>query len=115
MEYAEFERKVKRLDPSDTCVREIDGKPETMLSMRGVILIAYQTWIQEPTPQCQGVLWEYCRYICSRGYAGGATKALNNLSKMSKAQGERWIVRTFDQYVHDEMRLLKALGFRPSK
>lgn len=115
MDYADFERRVKRLDPSDTCIREIDGEPMEMLSLRGMILIVYQAWVQDNNPKCQGLLLEYCRHINQHGYSVGAAKALSNLSKMTTAQGKQWITSTFDKYVTDQTRLLKAMGFRPAK
>lgn len=80
----------------------IDGKAEQMLSGRGVVLLAYFSWLDEKLPKAREALTRYCQYIASFGYSGGASAALADLDALDKSGGAAWIRRTYARHVHDE-------------
>ena len=87
---------------ADVKTEVIDGKAEQMLSGRGVVLLAYFSWLDEKLPKAREALTRYCQYIASFGYRGGASAALADLDALEKDSGTDWIKRTFARYVHDE-------------
>lgn len=113
----ELDKVLKRLDTSaDTRTMEIDGKPESMVTVRGLILMAYHGWANDHNQEnCNNVMYKYCQYICKRGYPGGAAKALHEWRKANTRQAEQWVIRTYGKYVADEIKLakelVKCLGF----
>ena len=90
-------------------VREmmLDGKPEVMLSARGVMLFHLSSWIEDENEKAHNGLRRYCEYITMHGYPGGASAALAELDNMGKEQGIAWIKRTFARYVQDSFALIQ--------
>lgn len=85
----------------------LDGKPETMLSARGVVLLCLSSWKLDQNERAHGCLQRYCEYIAMHGYPGGAVKALAELNKTDKPQGIAWVKRTFTQFVQDQNSLVQ--------
>ncbi len=90
-------------------VREmiLDGKPEMMLSARGVMLVHLASWREDGNEKAHNGLRRYCEYITMHGYPGGASAALTELDSMGKDQGAAWIKRTFARYVQDSFALIQ--------
>lgn len=92
-------------------VREmmLDGKPEVMLSARGVMLFHLSSWIKDENEKAHNGLRRYCEYITMHGYPGGAGKALAELDELGKGEDAAWIKRTFASYVQDEAALIQYM------
>lgn len=87
---------------TDVKTEVIGGKTEQMLSGRGVVLLAYFSWLDEKLPKAREALTRYCQYIASFGYRGGASAALADLDALDKDGGIQWIRRTYERHVRDE-------------
>lgn len=87
----------------------LDGKPETMLSARGVVLLALSGWKEEGLSASERAMRRYCEYITFHGYQGGATRAVRELEGMSKDEAIPWVKRTFSQYVQDHAALVQYI------
>ena len=98
--------------PADTPdVQEmiLDGKPEVMLSARGVVLFHLSAWKVDGNEKAHNGLRRYCEYITMHGYPGGANAAISALGGMDKPQGIAWVKRTFARYVQDQMELIRYM------
>lgn len=98
--------------PADTPdVQEmiLDGKPEVMLSARGVVLFHLSAWKVDGNEKAHNGLRRYCEYITMHGYQGGANAAIAALDDMDKPQGIAWVKRTFARYVQDQMALIQYM------
>ena len=89
----------------DVTTMMLDGKPETMLSARGVVLLALAGWKEDGLEASESAMRRYCEYISLHGYQGGAEKAFTELEGMDKPQGVAWVKRTFTRYVQDQSAL----------
>lgn len=87
----------------------LDGKPEVMLSARGVVLLHLSAWKIDGNAKARDGLCRYCEYITMHGYQGGAGAALAELDGMDKPQGMAWVKRTFARYVQDERVLIQYM------
>ena len=87
----------------------VDGKPETMLSARGVVLFHLSAWKVDKNKKAHNGLRRYCEYITMHGYQGGASATLTELDSMGKESGIAWIKRTFDKYVKNQIAMLKYI------
>ena len=87
----------------------VDGKPETMLSARGVVLFHLSAWKVDKNEKAHNGLQRYCEYITMHGYRGGAEKAFAELTSMDKPRGIAWIKRTFAEYVQDQKALIQYM------
>lgn len=85
----------------------LDGKPETMLSARGVVLTCLSSWKLDGNENAYGCLQRYCEYITMHGYPGGAQKALAELDSLDMPQDIAWVKRTFARYVQDRNSLIQ--------
>lgn len=85
----------------------LDGKPEAMLSARGVMLFCLSSWRLDKNERARGCLQRYCEYIALHGYKGGAASALAELDKLGKDDAIAWIKRTFARYVQDQGSLVQ--------
>ena len=81
--------KVLQFPQQNPDVREmtLDGKPEMMLSARGVVLMCLSSWKLDGNEKAHDVLRRYCEYISIHGYRGGASKALTKLDGLGKSAG----------------------------
>lgn len=104
-----IENKVLQFPKQTPDVQEmmLDGKLETMLSARGVVLMCLSSWKLDKNEIAHDVLRRYCEYISTRGYRGGAAKALEKLDGLGKGADAAWIRRTFAQYVEDQNALMQ--------
>lgn len=93
----------------DTQEMMIDGKPEVMLSARGVVLFHLSSWKVDGNEKAHDGLRRYCEYITMHGYPGGASKALAALDGMDKPQGTSWVKQTFARYVQNEAALIQYM------
>lgn len=87
----------------------LDGKPEVMLSARGVVLFHLSAWKVDGNEKARDGLRRYCEYITMHGYQGGASAALAALDGMDKPQEIDWVKKTFAQYVQDERALIQYM------
>ncbi len=87
----------------------LDGKPEMMLSARGVVLLYLSSWKLDGNVKAHDGLRQYCEYITMHGYRGGAVKALAELDGLDKPQGIAWVKRTFARYVQDQAALMEYM------
>lgn len=87
----------------------LDGKPETMLSARGVLLMCLSAWKLDTSEKAHDVLRRYGEYVAAHGYRGGATKALEELDRLGKGSDAAWIRRTFARYVVDQNALVQYM------
>lgn len=85
----------------------LDGKPEAMLSARGVVLLCLSSWRLDKNERAHGCLQRYCEYITLHGYKGGAASALAELDKLGKDDAIAWVKRTFARYVQDQSALVQ--------
>ena len=85
----------------------LDGKPETMLSARGVLLMCLSSWKLDKNDRAHDVLRRYCEYISVHGCQGGASKALKELDGLGKGADAAWVRHTFAQYVEDQNALMQ--------
>lgn len=85
----------------------LDGKPETMLSVRGVVLMSLFSWKLDGNERAHDCLRRYCEYIAAHGYRGGASKALEELDGLGKGADAAWVRHTFAQYVEDQNALMQ--------
>lgn len=86
----------------DVCEMMVDGKPETMLSARGVVLLALDGWKAENIPESRDAMRRYCEYIALHGGQTGASAAFSRLESMSMPHARAWVKATFDRYVQDK-------------
>lgn len=93
----------------DVMEMTLDGKPETMLSARGVVLLALSGWKEEKLPASESAIRRYCEYISAHGYRGGASAAIAELGGLDKAGGVTWVKRTFARYVKDQNALVQYM------
>lgn len=84
----------------------LGGKPEMMLSARGVVLMCLSSWKLDKNEKAHDVLRRYCEYVAAHGYRGGASKALTELDSLGKGEDSEWIKRTFAQFVTDQNALM---------
>lgn len=103
--------KVLQFPQQNPDVREmtLDGKPEMMLSARGVVLMCLSSWKLDGNEKAHDVLRRYCEYISAHGYRGGASKALEELDGLKKDDDAAWIRHTFARYVSDKNVLMQHL------
>lgn len=100
------------MDKPDMQEMMVDGKPETMLSARGVVLIHLASWREDSNEKAHSGLRRYCEYITMHGYPGGASAAMAELDRLDKPQSVEWIKRTRTvcarpegaYSIHDEMK-----------
>jgi len=85
----------------------LDGKPEVMLSARGVVLMCLSSWRLDKNENARGCLQRYCEYLAMHGYRGGAQKVLSELDRLGKNDAIAWIKRTFARYVQDHNALVR--------
>ena len=83
----------------------LDGKPEMMLSARGVLLFYLSAWKLDSNEKAHEAVRRYCEYIAAHGCKGGASKLLEELDGPEKEAA--WIRRTFAQYVQDQTALMQ--------
>lgn len=81
-----IENKILQFPKQTPDVREVmlDGKLETMLSARGVLLVCLSAWKLDGNERAHDGLRRYCEYISVRGCPGGASKALKELDGLGK-------------------------------
>lgn len=85
----------------------LDGKPEMMLSARGILLMCLSAWKLDANEKAHDVLRRYCQYISCHGFQGGASKALTELDSLGKGADSAWVKRTFARYVEDQNALMQ--------
>ena len=85
----------------------LDGKPETMLSARGVLLMCLSAWKLDGNEKAHDVLRRYCEYINCHGFKGGASRALEELDSLEKGVDSAWIKHTFARFVTDQRALMQ--------
>lgn len=85
----------------------VDGEKQPVVSVKGVILLAWATWKKDGSEQSRDVMRRYCEYISLHGYRGGASKAMAELEAMSFNHGAKWIKRTFARYIRDGVALMR--------
>lgn len=93
----------------DTQEMMIDGKPEVMLSARGVVLFYLSSWKVDSNEKARDGLRRYCEYITMHGYPGGASKALAEIDGLGSGEDAAWIKRTFARYVQDGAALIRYM------
>lgn len=103
--------KVLQFPQQNPDVREmtLDGKPEMMLSARGVVLMCLSSWKLDGNEKAYEAVRRYCEYISIHGYRGGASKMLEELDVLGKGADAAWIRHTFAQYVSDQNMLMQHL------
>ena len=89
-------------------VREmmLDGKPETMLSERGVVLFYLSAWKMDSNARARNGLRLYCEYISAHGCKGGASRLLDELDGLDIEAAKAWVKRTFARYVQDQRAMV---------
>ena len=87
----------------------VDGETRPVVSVRGVILMAWAAWKKDGSEQSKEVIWRYCEYISAHGYHGGAAKAMAALEAMSFNHGAKWIKQTFARCVRDGVALIRCV------
>lgn len=87
----------------------LDGKPELMLSARGVVLLALCGWKGEGLEASRGAMRRYCEYISLHGFHGGASAAMAALEAMSTDDAKRWVKLTFNEYVSDKDAVIQYM------
>lgn len=87
----------------------LDGKPEIMLSARGLVLFHLASWREDSNEKAHNGLRRYCEYITMHGYQGGASAALAALDSLDKQQGIAWVKHTFARYVQDKQTLIQYM------
>lgn len=85
----------------------LNGKPEMMLSARGVLLMCLSAWRLDGNEKAHDVLRHYCQYISVNGYRGGASRALEELDSLEKGADSAWVKSTFARYVTDQNALVE--------
>ena len=75
----------------------LDGKLETMLSARGVVLFHLSAWKVDGNEKAHN------------GLRGGAGMALAELDRLGEGEDAAWIKRTFARYVQDERALIQYM------
>lgn len=85
----------------------VGGEEQSVLSARGVILLAWAAWKKDGSEQSKDVVLRYCEYISTHGYQGGTAKAIAALEAMSFNHGAKWIKRTFARCVRDGVALMR--------
>lgn len=96
-------------DRPDVQEMMLDGKPELMLSARGMVLFHLSAWKVDGNEKAHNGLRRYCEYITMHGYQGGASEALAALDGMNKPQGIAWVKSTFARYVQDGRALIQYM------
>lgn len=96
-------------EKSDITEMMLDGKPEAMLSARGVVLFHLSAWKVDGNEKAHNGLRRYCEYITMHGYQGGASAALAELDGMDRPQGIAWVKSTFARYVQDQAALIQYM------
>ena len=84
-----------------------DGEKQPVVSVKGVILLAWAAWKKDGSEQSRDVMRRYCEYISVHGYRGRASKAMVELEAMGFNYGAKWIKRTFARYVRDSVALMR--------
>ena len=84
----------------------VDSEAQPVVSVRGVILLAWAAWKKDGSEQSKEVMRRYCEYISAHGYHGGAAKAMAALEAMSFNRGAKWIKQTFARCVRDSVALM---------
>jgi len=87
----------------------LDGKPELMLSARGVVLFYLSAWKLDGNEKAHVGIRRYCEYITLHGCRGGAEKALTELDGMDRDEAIAWVKQTFTRYVQDQTALMKYM------
>ncbi len=85
----------------------LDGKPEMMLSARGVLLFYLSAWKLDSNEKAHEAVRRYCEYIAAHGCKGGASQLLAELDSLDRGEDAAWIRRTFAQYVQDQTALMQ--------
>ena len=85
----------------------LGGKPETMLSARGVVLFYLSAWKLDGNEKAHAGLRLYCEYIAGHGCPGGASQLLRELDGLDIEEAKAWVRRTFARYVRDKTALMQ--------
>ena len=85
----------------------LDGKPEMMLSARGVLLFYLSAWKLDSNEKAHEAVRRYCEYIAAHGCKGGASQLLAELDSLDRGEEGAWSRRTVAQYVPDHTALLQ--------
>ena len=91
-----------KVGSEDTRIEMLDGEQEIMLTGRGAVLFAYLAWAIDKLPKGEQVMRRYCQYISMRGCRGGATKILDDLSRLSAENGKKWVENSYDEFVTND-------------
>lgn len=89
--------------------QEVDGKREPCFTGRGVVLMAYFSWVDDNLPKAAEAVRRYCQYLALHGYGKGASAIWEDVGAMSKDDGAEWIRNTYAQYVKDARTLVDMM------
>lgn len=85
----------------------LDGKPELMISARGVVLLALCGWKGDGLKETKDAMRRYYEYVSLRGFRSKADAAMTALEVMSMDNAKQWVQRTFAQYTQDQTALIQ--------
>lgn len=96
-------------DGADFTKTVVDGEEQEIISLRGTLLISYDSWKNYNKPKGETVMQMYCKYLVSHGYGAGQAEIFKELESMEEAQAWNWIKATHGRYVKDESTLFNEI------
>ncbi|SMC41253.1 hypothetical protein [Papillibacter cinnamivorans] len=99
-QYGKFEEK-------DHQIITANGKEESALTGRGVILFTYFAWMDYKKQKAREAIKKYCEYIAMHGYGKGSLKALTDLEALGRDEGAEWIKKTYSNHVKDTISMIQ--------
>lgn len=93
----------------DCMTKIIDGQEETVFTGRGVILMAFFSWLEERLPKAREALRRYCEYLALHGYGGCTAAILAEIDSMSKDRGADWIRASYGRFVEDDAAIIRIV------
>lgn len=90
-----------------------DGEAGYYVSARGVLKFSYLSMVDDNLPKAKQFMDEYYKLLAMRRYGKTAAAIRQEVRRMNKDQGVKWIEATYRKYIHDDteiMNILQTLG-----
>ena len=100
---------IRQPEPEDYTKQVVDGKEEILISARGVLLYAYMGWCEEESVKSQALLMQYCGLLARKGKGKGSMENWNELRKLDKNSGIKWLKETYGRYIDDAKEVMDLM------
>jgi len=90
--------------------KEASEEAEDTISARGVLKLSYIQMTEEKNPKAILFMDEYYKLLATRKYGKTAAAIKQEVRKMTKDQALRWLEKTFEKHVHEDMEIFSIIS-----